>query len=197
MKKEQFLRELSNKLKGLPRQDAEDRLSFYEEAIEDRIADGKSEDEAVAELGTVDEVVQEIAKDVPMAKLVKERLKPRRSLRVWEIVLIVLGFPLWLPLLLIGLVLCLVAYLLIWVLVIVTYTVEVSLGVASIGSLVAFIASLGGGTFEMAGLGAFMLCLGGAFLFVFACIGATKASIALSKKILGAIKASFIKKGSN
>ena len=81
MKKEQFLDELRNKLKGLPKEDLDDRILFYEEAIDDRMADGKSEEEAVADLGSIDWIVNEIAKDVPLTKLVRERVKPKRSLR--------------------------------------------------------------------------------------------------------------------
>ena len=135
MKKEEFLSELRNKLNGLPKDDVDNRINFYGEMIDDRIDDGKTEEEAVADIGTVDDVVNDIAKDTSLVKLVKEKVKPKRSLRAWEIVLIVLGFPLWFPLALTALILCLVAYLLIWVLVIVTYSVEISLIASSANSL--------------------------------------------------------------
>ena len=126
MKKEEFLKELKRRLKGLPKDDLENRIRFYGEMIDDRIDDGMSEEDAVKEVGTVDEVVAQIAAETPLARLVKERTKPKRSLRAWEIILLILGFPLWFPLALTALILCLVGYLLIWVLDIVVYAVELA-----------------------------------------------------------------------
>ena len=198
MKKAEFLSELRNKLQGLPKDDIEDRLSFYEEAINDRMDEGKSEEEAVADLGSVDSVVNEIAKDTPLTKLVKERYKPKRSLRPWEIVLLVLGFPLWFPLLLTFFILMFVAYLLIWVLDIVVYAIDFAMSVASIASLVVFIMYLvNGGTVNTMCLGSFIMCAGAAILLVFGCIGITRATLKLSLKILTGIKSLFIKKGRN
>lgn len=197
MKKEQFLDELRNKLKGLPKEDLDDRILFYEEAIDDRMADGKSEEEAVADLGSIDWIVNEIAKDVPLTKLVRERVKPKRSLRGWEIILLILGFPLWFPLVVVGFVLCLVFYLLVWVFVLVAYVVETALVIGSIGSLIAFFLYLPTGSPNLIALGSFLIGLGGALLFLFACIGITKATIALSKSIMTSTKARFIRKGSN
>ena len=197
MKKEQFIEELKNRLKGLPKADLEDRISFYEEAINDRIADGKTEEEAVRDIGTVDEVVNEIAKDTPLVKLVKEKVTPKRSLTALEIVLLILGFPLWFPLVLTAFILCLVGYLLIWVFVFVSYVVETALAVASIGALIAMFASIGSGAFNLAALGASIMCAGGAILWVFVCIAVTKLTIELSKSIIGGIKKSIMKKGNN
>lgn len=195
MKKEEFLAELRSKLSGLPKEDIDNRIEFYNEMIEDRIDEGKSEEEAVADIGAVDEIVNEIAKDTSLAKLMKERIRPKRALRAWEIVLIVLGFPLWLPLVLVGIVLALVAYLLIWILVLVTYAGEIGLIGWSIASLVAFFGSLSQGAFSWMYLGASIMAAGGAILLFFGCIGATKLTLRLSKKIITGIKASFIKKG--
>ncbi len=195
MKKKEFLAALEKRLAGLPKKDLEDRIAFYEESIEDRKSEGKSEEEAVAEIGTVDEVVRQIAAETPFVKLVKEKTKPKRALRAWEIILIILGFPLWLPLMLVGLVLCLVFYLLVWILVIVTYAVEISLVAFSIGGVLTFFLTLAQGQPNVTSLGLAMAAAGGAILFVFACIGATKGTFKLSKKIMIGIKASFIGKG--
>ena len=195
MKKEEFLKELRDKLTGLPKEDIDDRISFYSEAIDDRIDDGKSEEEAVNEIGTVDEIVNEIAEDTPLFKLVKERVKPKRSLKVWEIVLIVIGFPVWLPLLITASVLLFVAYLLLWVLVIVTYTVELGLSVAALGGLVIFFIQLFSGNFNAIALGSSILAAGGSILLYFGCVAVTKVNIKISKNIINGIKKSFFKKG--
>lgn len=97
MDKQEFLSKLRAKLSGLPQKDLEERLSFYSEMIDDRIEEGLSEEDAVKELGTVDEVAGQIIADIPLSKLVKERIKPKRALNVWD-VLLAIGSPIWLSL---------------------------------------------------------------------------------------------------
>lgn len=195
MRKYEFLTELQNKLQGLPKDELENRVNFYREMIEDRMDEGKTEEEAVAEIGNVDDIVRQIASETPFVQLVKEKAKPKRSLRGWEIAMIILGFPLWFPLLLTGLVLLFVFYLLVWILVIVTYVVELALIISSAGCLVAFFIMLFQGNFSFLALGASLMCAGAAFLFIFACIGATKVTLKLSKAIMTGIKTSFVRKG--
>ena len=91
MKKAEFLDILRKELAGLPKDDLQSRISFYEEAIADRMDDGKSEEEAVAFLGSIDEIVKQIAEDTSLVKLVKEKTRPRRRLRAFEIILLILG----------------------------------------------------------------------------------------------------------
>ena len=52
MNKREFLDALRHGLYGLPQDDIEERLGFYAEMIDDRMAEGLSETEAVADLGT-------------------------------------------------------------------------------------------------------------------------------------------------
>ena len=195
MTKVEFLNALRNRLNGLPKDDLDNRLSFYEEMINDRMDEGKSEEEAVDEIGSVDEVVKQIANETPLLKLVKEKTKPKRSLRAWEIVLIAVGFPIWLPLLITLLTLIFVGYILIWTLVIVIYSVEFALAVSSIGCLVGFFAYLSAGQVNPLLIGAAIMCAGASVLLFFGCIGVTKATIKLSKAIILAIKTAFIRKG--
>ena len=66
--------------------------------IDDRMEDGISEEEAVEGIGTVDQIYEQIMSDMPLVKLVKEKVKPKRKLKAWEIVLLTLGSPVWIPL---------------------------------------------------------------------------------------------------
>ena len=59
MDKAQFLDELKKRLAGLPQSDLEERLQFYGEMIDDRVEDGLTEAEAVAGIGSVDEIVSD------------------------------------------------------------------------------------------------------------------------------------------
>ena len=195
MNKEEFLKELELRLASLPSDDRNERLAFYSEMISDQVDEGKTEEEAVNELGGVDKVVNDIASDTPLINLVKERVKPKRNLRGWEIAMLIIGFPLWFPLLVVFILLCLLGYLLIWIGVIICYAIEVGFIAGAIWGLILFFASLADGAFSMTYLGIAILCLGAAFLFIFACIGITKATIKLSKVIIRNIKSSFLKKG--
>lgn len=197
MTKVEFLNELRNKLQVLPKEDLESRISFYSEMIDDRMDEGKTEEEAINEIGTVDEIVYEIAKDTPLVKLVKEKVKPKRALRVWEIILLILGFPVWFPLLTVAIVLAIVFYLLIWVFVIVAYAVETALVTWSVGGVIVFFLSLINGNSDLISLGTAVMACGGAILLYFGCKELTKLTIKLSKKIIVGIKMAIIGKGEN
>ena len=60
MTKTEFVLELTSKLSLLPWEEVEDRISFYVEMIDDRMEDGLSEEEAVAAVGSVDEIAAQI-----------------------------------------------------------------------------------------------------------------------------------------
>jgi uncharacterized membrane protein len=51
MTKQEFIDALRHKMAGLPKDDIEDRVAFYTEMIDDRVEDGLSEEQAVAEIG--------------------------------------------------------------------------------------------------------------------------------------------------
>ena len=48
MNKEKFLDALRRRLSGLPQEDIDERIAFYEEMIDDRMEEGLSEEEATA-----------------------------------------------------------------------------------------------------------------------------------------------------
>lgn len=193
MTKQEFLTELRKNLNGLPKEEIEDRINFYEEMINDRMDEGKSEEQAVADIGTTDEAVRTIASQTKMSTLVKEKMKLKRSLNGWEILLIALAFPVWFPLLMTVISLLFTAYILTWVLVIVSYSVEVGLIAGVGGGLVAFICSVFDGAPNLIAGGGALLCIGGACLFVLACIGATKVTLKISKSIFLGIKSKIIR----
>ena len=65
MDKQEFLLRLRKELSGLPREDLEERLTFYSEMIDDRMEEGVSEEEAVAAAGSVDEILWQTVEEVP------------------------------------------------------------------------------------------------------------------------------------
>ena len=56
MTKNEFISRLRTRLSGLPKDEIEERLAFYSETIDDRIEDGLTQEEAVADLGDVDDI---------------------------------------------------------------------------------------------------------------------------------------------
>ena len=99
MTKSEFLSALRAHLYGLPKDEIDERVDFYGEAIDDRIEDGLSEEDAVGEMGSLDGIVFEIIGEVPLSKIIKQRVKPKRRFKAWETVLLAVGSPVWLSLL--------------------------------------------------------------------------------------------------
>ncbi len=196
MRKADFSDALRNGLIGLPQEDIEERVSFYGEMIDDRMEEGLSEEDAVAAIGPVENVVNEIVAETPLTKIVKEKIKPKRQLRAWEIILIVLGFPLWFPLSIVAFVLILVFYIVLWVLVICLWAVETVLWAAALFGLVAAVLYTLRGyvAFGVVLLGA-ALTLIGLSVFLFAgCTAASVGTAKLAKKIVRGIKRMFVGK---
>lgn len=198
MNREEFLTELKNGLSGLPQNDIDERLSFYCEMIDDRIEEGLSESEAIAGIGPVSKIVFQTVADIPLTKLMKEKISPKRTLRAWEIVLIVLGFPLWFPLLIAAGAAVLSLYVVIWALIVSLWAVEVSLWACALGGVaIAVVYAIHGNTLPGAAmLGAGLFCAGLSVFMLFACVTASKGILHLTKKAALGVKTRFIRKGS-
>ena len=196
MNKQEFLTRLREGLSGLPRDEITERLSFYSEMIDDRVEDGLSEEAAVAGIGPVDNIVTQIVAEIPLPKLVRERIKPTRKIQPWEILLLILGFPVWFPLLIAAAVILFTVYLVIWVVALVLWVVEAAVICCVPGSI---------------GMGVLLLCRGDsaqgwilifaglvltgcAILLFFGCRAATKGAVILSKKIPLGVKSLFLRK---
>lgn len=196
MRKKEFLAQLRKGLSGLPQEDLEERLTFYSEMIDDRVEEGLLEEAAVSAVGTVDEIVSQIIADIPFAKLAKERMKQKRRLNVWEIVLLILGFPLWFSLLVAAFAVVLSLYVSLWAVTISLWAVFVSLIVCAFGGIVAGLvfACRGNALAGIAVIGAGIVCAGLAILMFYGCKAATKGTLVLAKKFALWIKNGFVKK---
>ena len=194
MNKLDFIWQLRKKLTGLPEEDIEKSLDYYSEMIDDRMEDGLREEEAVAAVGNPTEIAEQILAEIPLGKLVKAKLKPQRTLRVWEIVLLVLGAPVWIPLLAAALIVILAIYMSIWSIVVSLYAADLALAVSSAACVAAAVPhAVGGNTAAGAFLlgGAFMLA-GLAILMFLGCNQAAKGLLRLGRAILRGIKFCFI-----
>lgn len=196
MNKQEFLTQLRKGLSGLPQEDIEERLTFYSEMIDDYIEEGLSESEAVSEIGSVNYVVTQILEDTPLTKLVKEKVKPNRVLRAWEIVLLVLGSPIWLSLLIAAFSIILAAYIVIWSVAVTLWSIGASFAACSLGGIISAVvfAFQGNGLTGLAVLSAGIFCAGLSIFLFFGCKAATKGILLLTKKMALGIKTLFVGK---
>ena len=196
MSKQEFLVQLRKGLSGLPQEDIEERLTFYSEMIDDRMEEGLSELEAVSAIGTVDAIITQILSDTPLTKLVKEKAKPKRTVKPWEIVLLILGSPIWLSLLIAAFAIILAAYIVVWSVVITLWSIEASFAACTLGGIVsaAVFSFQGNGSTGLAMLSAGVICAGLSIFMLYGCKAATKGILLLTKKMALGIKSLFIGK---
>lgn len=196
MTKQEFLSGLEEKLSGLPEEDIRERLTFYSEMIDDRMEDGIPEESAIMDLGSLEEIKEQVLSEIPIGKLVKEKMRTRRRLGAGEIILIVLGSPLWLSLLIAAFAVVLSLYIVLWALIISLWAVELSLIVSFMAAAAAGIVLLcqGNGTEGIALIGAGLVLAGLSVFLFFACKAAGKGAVILTKKIGKGIKSLFVRK---
>ena len=150
MDKLDFLYALQQKLAGLPEEDVSRSLDYYAEMIDDRMEEGMTEQQAVADLGDVDAIAQQILLEIPLAKLVRAKVKPRRALRAWEIVLLILGAPVWLPLVIAAVAVVISVYIVLWSVVISLYAADLAVACGAVAGVTGIVAYLIAGNFPAA-----------------------------------------------
>lgn len=128
MTKQEFLEELRRRLSGLSGEDLARSLDFYSEMIDDRMEDGMTEAEAVANVGNVDYVAAQIREEYglpPEGAPTTKAEKKSRLRNPWAV-----GFtsPLWIVLWILGIACAIV----LWSIVVVFYAVSVALGVSGV-----------------------------------------------------------------
>ncbi len=94
MNKRRFLIKLKRALWGCPPSEIKSRLAFYSEMIDDRVEEGRTEKEAILEIGKPEEIAKDIREE-----LSERPKKEKRPFGTVAKILIVLGSPIWLSLL--------------------------------------------------------------------------------------------------
>ncbi len=196
MNKQAFLEQLRRGLRGLPQEDIEERLNFYSEMIDDRIEEGLSEAEAVAAIGTVGDVVSQILAETPLTRLVKEKIKPKSPIKPWVVVLLILGFPLWFPILAAVFAIILAAYIVVWSVIISLWAVFVSLAAALLGGVFSAVCNAVCGRIlaALTMLAVALLSAGAGIVMFFVCLAAARFVIWITKKIAVGLKHMLIGK---
>ena len=196
MNKQQFIAILRDELYGLPQDDIEERILFYSEMIDDRMEEGFSEENAVDEIGDVGEIVSQILAEIPLPRLVKEKVRPKRALKSFEIIMLILGSPIWLSVLIALIAMVLAVYISVWSVIISLWAIEFSLIACSLAGIVAIaIFTLKGAWITgIALLGAGIFGLGLSILLFFGCKAITKGVLLFTKRIALGIKTLFVGK---
>lgn len=136
MNKQQFFAEIRQRIGSLPQQDINRSIDFYAEMIDDRIEEGLSEEEAVAAMGTPEEIAAQILSENLRSEHSEKLAAPKRTFKAWEIVLLVIGSPLWVPLLLAAAIIVLSLYIVLWSVIIVLYAADLCFAAGAISGIV-------------------------------------------------------------
>ena len=193
LNKAEFLSRLEAALLGLPREDAEERLAFYSEMIDDRVEEGLSEEEAVEEIGPADAIAQQAPADFPPGDPAPEKTKGRK-MKGREKALLALGSPLWIPLLAAAAAVLLALYAVLWALVICLWAAEAALWACTAGGIALAVinAARGQALPALALLGTGLACAGlSVFLFP-VCGAAVKQLLRLTAKAGKWLRSRFI-----
>lgn len=185
MNKQDFLATLRGLLNDLPAEDIRRSLDFYAEMIDDHMEEGMTEEDAVAAVGSAEQIAGQIRGDAGAAPR-----KPKRKVKPWSLALILLGLPLWLPLLLAAASVIISIYVSIWAVIISLYATAVALGIISIVVFLMHLLYIPTG--NVAGaclvLGAALVLTGITILFFVGLNLITKGVVWLTKKLFTWIK---------
>lgn len=193
MNRVEYLAALKSALSQMPAEELEKQLAYYDELIADMCEDGMSEEEATARLGAPDAVAEELLAALPLSTLVKSRIRSAGGSSALTVVLLVLGFPLWFPLLVSVFAVVLSLVITLWALVIGFAAVVFSLGVTAIAAPVALVAGwFQGSPLMVAG---YALIAGGLCLLGVLALPPLCGAMARLCRVIGrGVKSIFIKK---
>jgi Predicted membrane protein len=199
MTKVEFTRALAVRLAGLPETEIDRITAFYAEMADDRIEEGMAEEDAVAALGDVDAAARQAMMDLPLPMLMKSKVKESRDKadsKVLWIILAVLGFPLWFPLLISFAAVIFSLYITVWALIFALIITVFSIGIGGVAGLIGGVVILAAkpvsGIFA---LGASLVMIGIALFLIKPVILICKSLVKLTVAALRSVKRLFIPEG--
>ena len=144
MSRDAFIGELRHRMAGLPQHTVERTVEYYGELIADSMEDGLTEEEAVARLGSLEEIVASVVKDTPLAQIVQTRVQEgkKKGISGWVILLLVLGAPVWLPVLIAVLAVLFALFIALWAVVIALWAVVAAVILTGLVAMVAGVVEL-------------------------------------------------------
>ncbi len=193
MNKQEYLAQLRAALACLPEGEIEESVAFYTEMIDDRVADGLTEEEATAQLDDPKAAARAIIADLPVVPRTVVRTKQRNRVLYWT--LVILGSPLWLTLLLAAGMLVLAGLLTIWCLILGLWLLAAGLlagGPLGIGVCLWALA-VGQPAYGVFELGSGLLCFGLGLFCLHGAVAASKTLMQVSRQWIAKAKAPFVK----
>ena len=196
MDKLDFLLALDKRLDVLSETDRRASLDYYSEILDDLVEGGMTETDAVASLGSVDAIAEEILMDIPLPKLVKAKMKGKKPLSGLEITLLIVGFPIWLPILISVFAVIFAVYISLWAVVISLYAANVAMAACAPTGILAAVVLFASGkpTAALLFLGAGLALAGLSILWFLLCNLTAKGMWKLCRLTLRGTKACFIRK---
>lgn len=189
MKKNEFMDALKKKIKNESYEYVCQVVEYYDEIISDLIEDGVSEEDAIASLGSIDDILINMHGE----DIIEMKPHSKKSTAVIG-GLLILGFPLWGSLLAAGLLLLLSVYIIIWCIPIVTVCLAfagvISFIVGIFGAFPLFIDSVALGLTQL-GLSALFGSIG--IIGIILTHAVSKRIYNYSKLLTGYIKEMFVK----
>ncbi|MCR2038029.1 DUF1700 domain-containing protein [Adlercreutzia caecimuris] len=193
MNKQEYLAQLRAALACLPEGEIEESVAFYTEMIDDRVADGLTEEEATAQLDDPKAAARAIIADLPVVPRTVVRTKQRNRVLYWT--LVILGSPLWLTLLFAAGMLVLAGLLTIWCLILGLWLLAAGLlagGPLGIGVCLWALA-VGQPAYGVFELGSGLLCFGLGLFCLHGAVAASKTLMQVSRQWIAKAKAPFVK----
>ena len=134
MTKTEFFEKLRKELSGLPKSEIDELIAFYGEMIDDRMEEGLTEEDAVTAAGSIEQIVSQAINDTMLAKIAKERIKPKRKLTALELVLLAIGSPIWISLAVSVIAVIFALYISLWSIIVAAYAVFAAIIATIVGS---------------------------------------------------------------
>ncbi|OYP46467.1 hypothetical protein CG709_03700, partial [Lachnotalea glycerini] len=179
MNKAVFLKELALYLNKMKKEDKDRFITYYDEMLSDYIENGMSEEDAVNKIGDPKRVAEELLESHDSVKIEI----PSTGSKFLNIILLILGFPLWGSLLLSGIIMIISIYVLLWCLPFIT-------GIGCFGFFLTSIIGVIGSPFIMfksipfgiIQLGTSIISVGSSILLGIATVKISKIFININKK---------------
>ena len=131
--KREYLNQLSSALKPMKRAERKRSIAYFSEVIDDRMEDGSTEEQVVSGMEPVADAASRILAEA------QEHGTMKKQVSIWAIILIVLGFPVWFPLLAAVAILVITLYAVVWILIGTVFIISVSFALCGIiGALALF-----------------------------------------------------------
>lgn len=192
MNKRQFLRELERHLDQLPKEEIYEHTRYYSELIDDMTEDGMTEEEAVRRMGDPAGIAMQILQNASLHTLVKSRVRPKKGWTALTIILLIIGCPVWIPVLIALVAVALAVFICIWAVIAAVFACVIGVVVAGVGL---FIVSFGNGALPtLLAVGIALVLLGLAVLAFLGAVYTAKLLIKAAAAFGRWIKSLFIRK---